>query len=106
MKRQIQYVAFDGKSFPDRRQAANYEVSIIRVRRITEFLCKEFATKAHDKVSLEEVAKKIGDHAIDFAELVSARATRRFLEKPGNAVPGIGLVGRRPRAQKAASSAA
>lgn len=73
---------------------------MVRVKRIAEFLSKELEVKASDKVSVEAVAAKIGDKAIDFAELVSARATRRFLAKSGGSV-SVGLVGRRPRTTKA-----
>jgi hypothetical protein len=97
MKRTIAYQTVDGKTFHDRRQAAAHEVAVVRVKRITDFLTAKFEVKAGDKVSLEQIAEKISEHANDFAELVSARATKRYIKKTGNVAAATGLVGRRPR---------
>lgn len=100
MKRVIVYNTQDGKQFPDRRQAAAHETNIVRVARITEFLVAKLPQKSVTKEQLDLIANTIGENAIDFSELISARATRRFLAKGGNVVPAP--VGKRPRGAVAA----
>jgi hypothetical protein len=106
MKKQVHYETFDGKVFPDRAQAAAHEVAVMRVKRITDFFTTHFAVSARDKVSVEDIAAKIGENSIEFADLVSTRATRRYLDKAGPSAAATAVVGRRPRGGNAAKTSA
>jgi hypothetical protein len=99
MKRTIQYQTFDGKMFADRRAAAAHEVDSTRIKRIADFFAKHVNSKPTDSALLETAAKQIVEHAVEFAELISARATRRHLLRAGSS--SSVAVGRRPRGQQA-----
>jgi hypothetical protein len=83
MKRKIEYIAEDGHAFPTRAACQVYEVDTARRERMKSFFLSKMALNAETMKSVDigAVIETVIKHATEFAEVLSARATRRELRK-------------------------
>lgn len=83
MKRKIEYIAEDGSVFPTRAACQTYEVNTARRERIKAFFTSRLPSEVASTlgVGIDSVVETLIKHATEFAEVLSARATRRELRK-------------------------
>lgn len=83
MKRKIEYIAEDGNAFPTRAACQTYEVNTARRERMKSFFTSRLAltTETAKTVDIDAVVEIVIKHATEFAEVLSARATKRELRK-------------------------
>lgn len=83
MKRKIEYIAEDGTVFGTRAEAATYEVNSARKKRVIDFLKKHLNMTEVESasVTVPNLVEIVIAHASEFADVLSARATKRQLRQ-------------------------